>query len=127
MASKRTNFKTSEGRQSHNINNEGRHQSTSRTSPSSAPLSLEDQDDSYITQPTEETSRGQSDTHRSQTANQFTFDPPQWLLLIMGILVLIACILLGIWILTKISVSVVTEVNNYIIITIQNNNLNVII
>ena len=66
-------------------------------------------------------------TLRSQTANQFTFDPPQWLLLIMGILVLIACILLGIWILTKISVSVVTEVNNYIIITIQNNNLNVII
>lgn len=123
MASKRRNFKTSEGRQSPNIYNEGRHQSTSRTSPSSVPLTLEDQDDSYLTLPTEEISRGQSDTHRSQTANQFTFDPPQWLLLIMGILVFIACCLLGIWKLTKISVSVVTVV----IVTTQNNTLNVII
>lgn len=125
MASKGRNFKTSEGRQSHNIYNLRRHQSTSRTSPSSVPLTLEDQVDSYLTQPTEEISRGQSDTHRSQTANQFTFDPPQWLLLIMGILVLIACLLLVIWILTKISVSVVTIPT--IIITIQNNTLYVII
>lgn len=125
MASKGRNFETSEGRQSPNIYNERRHQSTS--SPSSVPLTLEDQDDSYLTQPTEEISRGQSDTHRSQTANQFTFDPPQWLLLIMGILVLIACLLLGIWILTKISVSVVTVVTNNIIITTQSNTLNVII
>lgn len=123
MASKGRNFKTSEGRQSPNIYNERRHRSTSRTSPSSVPLTLEYQDDSYLTEPTEEISRGQSDTHTSQTANQFTFDPPQWLLLIMGILVF----LLGIWILAKISVSVDTVVINKITITIQNITLNVII